>query len=298
MKKIIGVILLLLVCSLLTAEVDGSKGFQALRISVDPASAAQGGTGGMHISSGFSFLDNPASGMIVKGKVLSFSQNFWLFDTSLSSIGYVTSQGRNSFGIAMRYLDYGKVENRDDTGALYGEYHPMDMIVSFNLGYRILASHYLGVNLSFLYEQIDDASSTGASLDLGYIYRTPLQGLNLLASVKNLGIASKVDKDEIELPLTFELGLSELFPFSGEILSAEAKLIKETDNDQIKGNLGVQINVHRNLSLRSGYKLNSDLEGFSCGFGVKVSSFLLNYAFLPIGEDLDDVHQLGLSWQF
>jgi hypothetical protein len=298
MKKIVMIIILLAALGVLQAEVDGSRGFQVLRIIIDPVTAGQGGNGVLNSQSGYSFIDNAAAPLLQKGKVISFSQNMWLFDTSMSNIAYRNSKGRTSFGYAMRYLDYGKVENRDDTGIYYGEYHPMDLMITFNLGYRVLASHYLGINLSGIYEQIDDSSSTGISGDLGYVYNTPLKNTKLLGAVKNFGTTSQMDKEKMELPLTVELGLSRDFTYRSSRISCSVKIVKDIDNDEIKGNLGVEANVYSNFFVRSGYKTGSDLESYSGGFGVKIRGFMIDYAFCVISENLDDVHLVGISWHF
>ncbi len=298
MKKTVFIIALLAILCLLQAEVNGSKGFQMLRIMIDPVTAGQGGNGVINSTSGFTYLDNAAAPLLQKGTVLSVSQNIWLFDTSLSNIGYRNNMGRSSFGYAMRFLDYGKIDNRDDIGQIVGEYHPMDLTVTFNYGIRLMASHYLGANLTGLYEKIDDSSSTGISCDLGYIYLTPIKDLRLLASLKNFGTTSKMDSENIELPLTAEIGLSRDFDLKDNRLSADIKLIKDIDNDELKGSIGLEANLYNNFFIRTGYKLGYDLESFSCGFGVQVKWFMIDYAYNPISESLDDVHILGLSYHF
>jgi hypothetical protein len=295
MNRIILIILLLVSVSALLAEVDGSKGFQMLRILVDPVTAAQGGNGSINSVSGYNFLDNAAAPLRQNGKNISFSQNFWLFDTSMSSIGYHNNSGNTSIGIAMRYLDYGKIDNRDETGEIIGEYHPMDFSVSFNMGVRLASAHYLGTNINGLYEKIDDSSSTGISFDLGYIYLTPLKNLNLMATAKNLGFTSNMDAQNIELPITFDLSISKIFLPSYNPITAEMKLIKEIDNDNLKAAFGAEVNIYENFYLRAGYKLGSDLEGISGGFGVRADRFMIDYSYNPISEGLDDVHLLGIS---
>jgi len=298
MKKIVLIIALIAVIGLLQAEVDGSKGFQMLRILNDPVTAGQGGNGVINSTSGYSYLSNAAAPLLQKGKVISFSQNLWLFDTKLGSIGYRNSMGKTSFGFALRYLDYGEIPRTTDVGDPIGEYHPIDVAVTFNIGMRLAASHYLGANFTGLYEKIDTSSSNGLSGDAGYIYLTPIQDMRVLASVKNFGITTKMDSEEIELPLTMELGISKDFALNENRLSTELKMIKDIDNDELKGSLGVEANIYKILFVRTGYKLGSDLESISAGFGVNLQRFSIDYSYNPIKEELDDVHLLGLSYHF
>ena len=298
MKKIGLIIILLTVMVLLQAEVDGSKGFQMLRILNNPATAGQGGNGAINSGSGFSFLDNAAAPLMQNGKVVSFCQNLWLFDTKMSNIGYRNSKGKSSFGYSMRYLDYGEIERYTNNGENIGSYQPMDMAITFNYGYRIAASHYLGVNITGLYEKIDTSSSTGVSGDVGYIYLTPFKDIRVMAGVKNFGKTSKMDQEDIELPLTIDLILSKDFSIQANRLTTEFKLTKDIDNDQLKGSLGIEANLYESLFLRTGYKFGYDLESISAGFGVKLSRFTIDYAYVPVSEELEDVHLLGLSCHF
>ena len=298
MKKIILAIILIAVFCQLQAEVDGSKGYQMLRIMIDPVTAAQGGNGVSNSQSSFTFLENAAAPLLQNGKVLSVSQNVWLFGTSLSSIGYRNSKGKKTFGYGIRYLDYGKIDGRDNIGEKVGEYHPLDMAITFNFGYRILASHYLGINMNGLYEKIDDASSLGLTGDLGYVYLTPIKELKLLVSIKNMGVSSNMENENVEMPLTMELGLSKDFDIASNVLSAGAKLVKDVDNDKLKGSLGLSTRLHSIFFLRAGYKFNYDIEGLGCGFGIKYKGFMIDYAYNTISEDLKDVHLFGLSYHF
>lgn len=296
MRKAIIVMALIMLSAYAIASTDGDRGFQMLRILTDPATAGQAGSGAVSSESGFSFLDNAAAPLLNNAKTISFSQNMWLFDTSMSNIGYRNSRGNKSFGFAIRYLDYGKIAVRDEEGSqILGEYHPMDMNIVFNLGYQLTSSHYLGLNLRGLYEKIDDSSATGISTDLGYIYLTPFNGLKLLASMENLGVTSKMDEEDIKLPLTFDLGLNKEIEFAQHNLSAEGRVIKDIDNEELKAAIGAEYGYMQKFFLRAGYKMNYDLESFSFGFGIRMRRFEVNYAYNPISEDLDDVHYIGLN---
>lgn len=296
MKKIIFLTAVLVIAISAFATVDGDRGFQMLRVLTDPATAGQAGSGAVLSESGFNFLDNAAAPLMKNVRAVSFSQNMWLFDTSMSNVGYRKSSTNRSFGFAIRYLDYGKIEYRDDEGSMpLGEYHPMDMNIVFNLGYRIKSSHLVGINVKGLYEKIDDSSATGIAGDIGYVYLTPLAGLKAIASVKNFGFTSKMDLEDIKLPVTFEAGINKESNFSGNMISMEGRLIKDIDNDELRGALGAEYSYQGRFLLRSGYKLNHDLESLSFGFGVRMRRFEVNYAYNPIKEELDDVHYLGIN---
>ncbi len=149
-----------------------STAFKMLKIPLSPSVAAMGGTGAYFSRDALSFVQNPVAGLDFTGKIITFSHNSWLFDTRLNSIAYRNSTKSSSFGIAYRYLDYGKFERRDEVGTeILGEFHPLDLSAVINYAFRLNPNHSIGVNLVGLYERIDTASSLGISMDIGYLYK-------------------------------------------------------------------------------------------------------------------------------
>jgi hypothetical protein len=183
-------------------------------------------------------------------------------------------------------------------GNLLGEYHPMDMVVTMNAGYRITPNHFAAVNLNALYEKILTSSSYGASFDLGYTYLTPLKGTQVNAALKNLGKTSKMDVENIDLPVSFELGVSRKSEIGSTLFSYELKAIKHIDDDVIKAVFGIRWDLNQKLNIKAGYKINYDTESFSAGFGVDLKKLYFNYAFIPFSSEIDDVHIMGLTYKF
>jgi len=298
MKKIILTLILINVMFVLSADTSGEYGWQMLKISSGVDCAAQGGVGAFSAGDAFGFVNHPTAGLLNRNKVISLSQNYWIFDTTLNSGAYSNSQGSKSFGFAYRYLDYGEFDNYDDVGNLIGEYHPMDMVVTMNFGYRITPDHYAGINVNALYEKILTSSSYGVSFDLGYTYLTPFKGIQLNVVIKNLGKTSKMDLENIDLPISAELGISRKSEIASLLLSYELKAIKNIDDDNLKAVFGVRCDLNRKFNIKAGYKTNYDAESFSVGFGVDLKKIYFNYAFIPFSSEIDDVHVFGLTYKF
>ena len=110
MKKYIILILIVILSVSLSAEVNGKYGFQMLKIISGVSIAAQGGTGAFSTQEAFAFLTNPTAGIINHTKSISLTQNYWIFDTNMNSLGYSNCLGKTSFGISYRFLDYGKMD--------------------------------------------------------------------------------------------------------------------------------------------------------------------------------------------
>jgi len=301
-KRLIIAIICLLVVGL-WADTSGEYGLQIFKISSDADQAAMGGTGAFYANNSFRFMANPAAGNINNYKGLNFNQNYWIFDTSLNSLSYLNSKGKYSFGIGYRYLDYGALDGATDDGQFTGKFYPMDLIVTTGISYRINPSHYVGINVNGIYEKIDIESALGGSVDLGYRYVTMLSGVELAAAVKNMGKTNKLYNEDIDLPFTAEFSfigkeLENYLPAKNAHISSEVKIIKHIDNDKIMVNMGMKTVLHNKFSLKVGYKFNHDTESFSTGFGVKLRRLNIDYAFVPMSGEIDDVHMIQVGLRF
>lgn len=300
MKKLFIIIILIGLGFSLVAETSGECGFQMLKIVSGASMAAQGGAGAFSSTDAFPFLQNPAAGLINRTHVISMTQNYWLFDTTLNCLAYTNFLGKTAFGLSYRYLDYGKIDSYDDTGENIGEFHPIDLTFSTNFAYRITPDHFVGLNINALYEKIDTSSSFGFSFDVGYVYITPIKDLKLAAAIKHFGKTSKMDKEDIDLPVTGEIAAVKDFNINLIKISSEIKAIKHTDDDVIKAVIGLNIIPIEKLTLRFGYKINYDLENISFGLGINLKKINIDYAYIPSDPDyeINDIHMIGISYKF
>ena len=297
-NKILIILMILSLSIIIYAETSGEYGFQLLKIASGPEGASQAGAGAFSSGEAYSFMLNPTAGLFAKQRIISIAQNYWIFDTKLNSAGYINTNGKSSFGVAYRYLDYGKLENRTDTGALIGEFHPMDLIFTLNFGYRITPNQYAGINANALYEKIDTASAYGYTFDLGYTYLSFIKGQKFSAAIKNIGKTSAMENETIDLPISFELGAIQEYYINTIMLSGELKLIKHIDDDEFKAVLGTKVELNRILDVKLGYKLNFDAESFTAGFGINLKRIALDYAYVPFKYHINDVHIIGLTYKF
>lgn len=298
MKKLGITIIILMAIVMLSAEVSGEYGFQVLRIISGTDLAAQGGNGSLSTDDAFGFIQNPAAGVINKVHALSVSQNYWIFDTSLTNLAYTNHLGKSSVGVSFRYLDYGKITSTDDVGDEIGEFHPADIVLSFNYGRRILPAHFIGLTVNGLYQKIDTSSSFGVSFDLGYVYLTPIKDMKLSATLKNFGKTEKMDNESIDLPITSEFSVIKDFYFKKTIINTEFKGIKYFDDDNLRASVGLNVKPTDKLALRFGYKFNYDAENISFGVGFNLKKINLSYTYIPFDYDIDSVHMIGLSYKF
>jgi len=279
-------------------NINSEYGWKMLTIPLSPSISAMGGTGAAISEEGGSFIEHPTAGLVGNINSISVSQGLWIFDTQINSIAINTSSGKSSFGFALRALDYGKIDARDITGEIIGEFHPLDLNLIGNFAYRITPDYYAGVNLMLLYQKIQSKSSTGIALDFGLTYLSPIRGLSFNTALKHLGMTTRVDQSRIKLPVTPELGVCYLLPFDPAEINTEIKILKHPDDDNIKVRVGADININRILSLRSGYQFNHDTQSFTAGIGLRIKKIGFNYAYLPFNNDISDAHSFGLTYNF
>jgi hypothetical protein len=259
--------------------------------------SGMGDTGAFSIDDALNFLSNPAAGLYNRSRILTVSQNFWLADTGIISGGYSLNKRKYHWGFAFKYLGYGTLDTRDEDGDIIGEFSPMDFIGTINYAYRLGATHYFGINGSILYEKISTASSYGFSTDLGYAWSTPLKDVKLYSAIKNLGVTSKMDKEKIDLPINYELGISKELITRYYDLAFDVKGQKSQDTD-FAYNFGMQVKTFEILYLRTGYKVNNDTNDLSFGVGIDYDSFNIDYAYQQMTNGFDDVHKISLSYKF
>ncbi len=300
MKKIY--LLIVLVVSLVVSlnavhDNAGEYGFQVLEINPSTAMSGMGDTGVLIVDDAFTFMNNPAAGLFNKSRILSVAQNFWLADTDMTSGAYSLNKRKYHFGIGFKHLGYGDIDERDTNGMIIGEYAPMDLIGTINYAYRFGATHYVGINANFLYEKIHTASSYGVTADLGYVWSVPLRDTKLYITAKNIGSASKMDQEKVDLFRRYEIGLSKEILTSNYDLAFDVNAHKADDTD-VQYNFGAQIKVFEILYVRTGYKVDDDVNDMNYGIGIDYDSFNIDYAYMQMKDDIDAVHKVSLSYKF
>lgn len=277
----------------------GEYGFQFLQIPANPVAAALAGTGIYGSNFAGAFMHNPAANLMDERFSLSVQHTLWLVDTSYSQLIYSNGRRERHFGLAARILDYGKIDTRDDSGNIIGNYHPLDLNLMANFAWRLFPDHLIGVNTGLVYEKLDTASSYGLSADVGYLFLTPITNAIYFASVKNLGITSKMNEETINLPLTFETGLGYSLTEANwaDKIALQLAISKALDTD-VRVSAATEISLLNTLDLRLGYKLFTDEEGLTAGIGINWQNLNVDYGWSVNSERLNDTHSFGITYNF
>jgi hypothetical protein len=275
----------------------GEYGFQFLQIPISPVASALAGNGIYANNYPGAFVLNPAANLMDEGFSLSLNHSVWLVDTNLTQIIYSRGNRNKHFGLSARVLDYGQIDTRDDTGAIIGNYHPLDANLMTNIAYRVLPDHMIGVNVGLLYEKIESASSYGITSDLGYVFLPPITNSVFFASMRNLGVTSEMEKEAVKLPLTCEVGIGYSIPSDVFTLSQQVAVNKAADSEA-RYNVSAELALWKTLALRLGYKFNYSDENLTAGLGINWREIGINYGWTSFSDRLNDTHTFGITYNF
>jgi len=299
---------------------EGTAAGQFLQIPVGAKAIAMGGAFTALADDPSALYYNPgAISRISKNKMYA-SQTNWLVGGRhqfLAAEIMLTTQ--DIIGVSINYLDYGKrekittVAEPDGTG----EYWEASDL-AFSLGYsRNLTDRFsIGGSVKYIQQNIWNVSATAFAVDLGLLFKTQFNDLQIGASMRNFGselqltgrdlitqvdldeqasgnnetIVSYLKTDKWPIPLTFTVGLA-MPVITNKLLNLTlaGDVVRPTDNSQVL-NLGADLSMINMLSFRLGYQAlfrEETQQGLTLGFGLKLpikyTDILFDYTFQDYG---------------
>ncbi len=340
MRKFILFLLALLLISYSQTIAQGitKKGTTAaafLGIDVGPKAIAMGGAFVSVANDVTAMYWNPAGISQIDNFNATFSNTRWIADLSFNYAGVVFpleeigNVGLNATFLTMDQIERTTLENPDGTGELFdaGSY-------AFGLSFaRNLTDQFaIGFNIKYINERLYHVSADGFAVDIGAMFDTGLEGLNLGMSITNYGtkmqldgrdlrfqtdvapnisgnnqtIGAELQTDMFELPLMFRVGVSmDILKGLGNsnlILSADAL----HPNDDVEYlNMGGEYVFYDMFSLRAGYKglfAENTEQSISLGGGIHYTllesvTFYFDYSYIDFGI-LNAVHTFSVSLGF
>jgi tetratricopeptide (TPR) repeat protein len=216
------------------------------------------------------------------------------------------TETRGTFGGALNYFGYGKIEGYDASGSPTGDVAASDLMLDVAWGKRwnaFLGSDLFkdlstGVSLKVLRKTLADKSALGEAADIGFSYPVrsgSFAGMRLAGAVQNLGPGIKFDGEASPLPQTMRLGAA--YPLWGRALTLAADAVV-SGNDPAYFLGGLEYRILKMFAVRFGYKGSQTLDKkLTYGLGFENPRFRLDYAFVPFG-DLGDTHRISLVFRF
>ncbi len=301
----------------------GQSGWQFLKINGDARQAAMGGAfTAISNGDGNAIFGNPASLSNVKSYDVQINSLRWVADISHQSVAVAAKIGDiGVVGASIAMLNYGDIE--ETVNAPFGAngtepvitgrtFSAKDIVAGISYARKITDNLSVGGNFRWMQQQIAELSMRNWSLDIGTMYYTGFKSLRVAITARNFGPDSRfggwseefqTEAYYVRMPLDIRAGMAMDF-LDGDGSPHLLTIIAEGDhpNDgQEKFSLGASYSFNGQFFVRTGYKFNYDVQGFTFGAGVNYSigniSSTINYAYVDFGE-LTQVHMFSLGFSF
>jgi hypothetical protein len=215
------------------------------------------------------------------------------------------------FSAGIRYVNYGSFDKYDENFNNVGTFSANDFALSVGYANVYDGKLFYGANAKFIYSNIDEFTSTGLAMDLGFMYKITEYDASLGISLLNLGtqISSYLDTKE-NLPLELRFGGSKKLEYLPLLFNFSFNnLAEDTDDfiDRFKNfSLGGEFTLSDYLNLRIGYnnqqrqnlKTGSSIGigGFSAGIGFRYEDkYFIDYGFNSMGN-IGATHRINLKY--
>jgi hypothetical protein len=246
---------------------------------------------------------NPA-GIAESVSQFDYTHNAWFegaFSEHVAGLGDLGNWG--VVGANINYLSIPSQEvtqriaataDPDQNYTVLGSFSPYDIYAT--LGYANAFRNLLdyGVSLKVSEQNVDNSTATAIGIDLGAMYRTSITGLQLGASVQNLGLPSQMENDSFDLPEIARFGAS--YTPLGKDMTLAAELDAPNDAQTVLA-LGFEYDLGNVLYPRCGYRFDGNFNPWSAGFGVKIMGAEVDFATVPYG-DLGQTYRVTVGYKF
>ncbi|HQF43976.1 MAG TPA: type IX secretion system protein PorQ [Ignavibacteriaceae bacterium] len=284
--------------------------FEFLRLDGSARAAALGGSFVSNNDDADVIFYNPAGINLLEGNPASFSFVKHVMDINLASLSYSTEyDGIGRFGAAIKYINNGVFDGRDESGAATKEFGVNEMALLVGYANELDNNFYYGANAKFIYSGIESRSSTAIAVDLGLHYSIPDKNWYFGFAVLNLGgQLSRYYSTKEELPLDIVIGVSKSLENLPVRLSLDFHKLNQDRDDFAQRfrafTVGAEFTLSKVIKLRLGYDnerrkefkigTTAGIAGFNAGLGVRISDYQFDYAYSSLGA-VGGLHRIGIS---
>lgn len=299
MRKIILLILILIYTSLIYGK-ETTSSFPLLTLAGSSRAEALAGAYTALADSSSGVYYNPAGLNRIENLDAFLGDIEWIADVRINTIGYAQRFNFGTIGINLGFLTTSEFREVNTAGNLLDNSLSMSEFLisgSYAKKFPVLLKNgiYLGSTLKFFSSKLIDKTSTALGMDIGI--QTP--DLNLMDTgkefsagliIKNIGLNLKpYEKEKDSLPFSINAGIKCLVYKKDE---HSVKIVCDTAGYIIDKYFNLMIGseyiFNQLISLRAGYKIGSDIEYITAGFGIKYTvsgiDLSLNYTFKPIKD--------------
>lgn len=275
---------------------DGKTGYQFLNVPVSAHAAALGGAN-------FSIVEDDASMMWtnaamltnVSDKALTLGYNSYISSSNMFAAGFVKAVGdRGTWAIGAQMLNYGDMDETDESGQVLGTFSAKDINVQTSYSYMLSDMWSGSIAAKVVMGNYANYSSTAVGADLALNYFDDERGASLSLVGRNIGgqINSLYDDgDKESLPFDLAVGYSKDFANAPMRLSLTFDDLTHWDDVKFMQHLvlGIDILPSPNTWIAVGYNFRRAKEmkvlnknqwaGLSVGAGLHVKRFKAGVAY-------------------
>jgi len=259
----------------------GTTAAPFLEIGVGARAQAMGGAFVSIANDATAMYWNPAGMSRITGFETSFTHVNWLLDTNFDYFGIVSAVNE-TFVIGVNVTAFGADDQpvrvvglEEGTGEFYSV---QDLAASLSFAVNLTDRFSLGLSTKYINQRIWHASATGFALDVGGLYITQFEGMQIGFSISNFGsdmqldgrdLINAIDPDIINvgvdkvpvnyetgsfgLPMLFRFGVSQKIPF--ELMNSQLLVavdLLKPNNDEESLNIGTEYLIMNKYAIRAG----------------------------------------------
>lgn len=234
-----------------------------------------------------------------RNATLSYNSLFQDQNQGFLAAAVPMQDGQGTLGVGLNYLIVTDIEKRAaDTENPDSTFNNQNMALSLSYGRaEVMDGLAVGGSFKYIRETLDSFTGNAVALDLGTVYKTPVENLTAGFTAMNLG--TKIGPDP--LPMGIKTGVAY------KMFSQKLVLASDVDylplDERFYYDAGFEFWANKALAIRSGYQLGrrqdrlGGLTGFGAGLGFRLERIKIDYAFVPFG-DLGDTHRMTLGLRF
>ena len=340
MKKLIiimAAILLMVVSSSFAQDAVGTAGAQFLRVPVSARQVAMGGAALANVQGANALYWNPAQAALLEAKSITTTHLEYFADMNLNYVAATMpiSAIGGTFGVSLNVFSVGEIEvtTEDAPEGTGASINPYDLALGLTYARAITDRVAFGLTFKYIHESIGDVNANGMALDIGFSYRTGIQGLTMAVMMSNFGPAMKFEGSGLgraqllndynpnadasnirfeaapfELPSAIKFGVS-YNVFSNENMRFTVNADEVVENfASDRTCFGVEFGYNDLFFLRGGYGHQNDIGfdfdevgGPAFGGGLQKTlgniTLLVDYAYADMGI-LQDTHRFTFGITF
>ena len=239
---------------------------------------------------------NPAGLAQLEQPEGGFTYNRWFEDIGYHFFGYSHPIDDSVLAFSIYYLGGGDIDGSDDGGIPTGNVSAYDLALAFSYSRKLIKGLSGGANFKFIKEKLDDEVANALAFDLGALYKTGVDNLDVGFNIQNIGTRIKFVRESASLPLNFRFGLAyKLFPTNPLTLTLD---FNKLNNETVYLGLGAECWITDYATVRVGGKFDPDVKDkVRFGLGLKRKNLRLDYAYTP-HKILGDTHQFSVGLYF